>query len=170
VLFSPPYPNSFDYTDIYNVELWGLGYLESNEDNRQLRDLTIRSHVQRLRSFGTRDLTSPTLQSTYDQLSDRRPELWSPHIPAMIRAYFDDLSTVLDAARSRLTRDGRIIVVVGDSRYAGITVDTAAILREMASSLALEVERCVAVRSMRASAQQGGQQLLSESLIAFAPA
>ena len=24
-LFSPPYPNSFDYTDIYNVELWMLG-------------------------------------------------------------------------------------------------------------------------------------------------
>ena len=21
-IFSPPYPNSFDYTDIYNIELW----------------------------------------------------------------------------------------------------------------------------------------------------
>src|SRR5262249_10762236 len=27
-VFSPPYPNSFDYTDVYNVELWGLGYLD----------------------------------------------------------------------------------------------------------------------------------------------
>src|SRR5262249_52392367 len=26
-VFSPPYPNSFDYTDVYNVELWMLGYL-----------------------------------------------------------------------------------------------------------------------------------------------
>ena len=26
-IFSPPYPNSFDYTDVYNVELWGLQYL-----------------------------------------------------------------------------------------------------------------------------------------------
>lgn len=25
VVFSPPYPNSFDYTDVYNVELWMLG-------------------------------------------------------------------------------------------------------------------------------------------------
>jgi DNA methylase len=24
-VFSPPYPNSFDYTDVYNIELWMLG-------------------------------------------------------------------------------------------------------------------------------------------------
>ena len=33
-IFSPPYPNSFDYTDVYNVELWMLGYLRSSNDNR----------------------------------------------------------------------------------------------------------------------------------------
>ncbi|HCD7359641.1 TPA: hypothetical protein NDZ02_005625, partial [Klebsiella pneumoniae] len=22
IIFSPPYPNSFDYTDVYNIELW----------------------------------------------------------------------------------------------------------------------------------------------------
>jgi len=27
-IFSPPYPNSFDYTDVYNLELWVLGYLD----------------------------------------------------------------------------------------------------------------------------------------------
>ncbi|WP_146207650.1 hypothetical protein [Bradyrhizobium sp. SUTN9-2] len=26
VVTSPPYPNSFDYTDVYNVELWVCGY------------------------------------------------------------------------------------------------------------------------------------------------
>ena len=26
-VFSPPYPNSFDYTDVYNLELWVLGHL-----------------------------------------------------------------------------------------------------------------------------------------------
>ncbi|MDP0920002.1 hypothetical protein Q6272_33745, partial [Klebsiella pneumoniae] len=33
IVFSPPYPNSFDYTDIYNVELWVLGYIGSSADN-----------------------------------------------------------------------------------------------------------------------------------------
>jgi hypothetical protein len=44
-VFSPPYPNSFDYTDVYNVELWTLGYLDSAEKNTALRKQTLRSHV-----------------------------------------------------------------------------------------------------------------------------
>src|SRR5579862_7806851 len=44
-VFSPPYPNSFDYTDVYNVELWTLKYLDSAQANRRLRNATIRSHV-----------------------------------------------------------------------------------------------------------------------------
>jgi hypothetical protein len=45
-IFSPPYPNSFDYTDIYNIELWVLGYLSSARENLVLRQATLRSHVQ----------------------------------------------------------------------------------------------------------------------------
>ena len=41
VVCSPPYPNSFDYTDVYNVELWVLGYLTSKESNIQLRNDTL---------------------------------------------------------------------------------------------------------------------------------
>ena len=44
-LFSPPYPNSFDYTDMYNVELWMLGYLDSAKNNRTLRQSTLKSFV-----------------------------------------------------------------------------------------------------------------------------
>ena len=35
VVFSPPYPNSFDYTDVYNIELWALGYMRSGSDITQ---------------------------------------------------------------------------------------------------------------------------------------
>ena len=40
-VFSPPYPNSFDYTDVYNLELWMLGYLKDANDNRKLRQATL---------------------------------------------------------------------------------------------------------------------------------
>lgn len=42
-VFSPPYPNSFDYTDVYNVELWVCGYLDSVAANRSLRMQTLQS-------------------------------------------------------------------------------------------------------------------------------
>ena len=50
-VFSPPYPNSFDYTDVYNIELWMLGYLRASDENRALRQSTLASHVQIHRTF-----------------------------------------------------------------------------------------------------------------------
>ncbi len=60
-VLSPPYPNSFDYTDIYNVELWMLGYLKSSPDNLRLRRETLRSHVQINREYSTDALDSKSL-------------------------------------------------------------------------------------------------------------
>ncbi len=50
-VFSPPYPNSFDYTDVYNIELWMLGYLDGPNANRVLRQSTLASHVQIHRDY-----------------------------------------------------------------------------------------------------------------------
>ena len=71
-IFSPPYPNSFDYTDVYNVELWTLGYLSSCEDNTRLRYSTLRSHVQLLRGFDSGDIRSVTLTATINALREVR--------------------------------------------------------------------------------------------------
>jgi hypothetical protein len=169
ILFSPPYPNSFDYTDIYNVELWALGYLTGAVDNRALREATIRSHVQIRRDFGTADLPSPTLTRTLASLTEVRDQLWDKNIPSMVRAYADDMLTILRGARATLTPRGRVALVVGDSRYAGVRVDVPTILRELAPSAGLRCEYSREVRAMRSSAQQGGEYTLGESLMRFAP-
>lgn len=168
ILFSPPYPNSFDYTDIYNVELWVLGYLRNGADNRRLREATLRSHVQIKREFAS-SVVSPTLSQAVDGLRRQTSDLWNPHLPAMIGAYFDDLSTILVQSRDRLTQDGRIMLVVGDSRYAGVRIDVPQILLELLACCGLKCESTRAVRSMRASAQQGGDLELSESLLVLLP-
>jgi hypothetical protein len=164
VLFSPPYPNSFDYTDIYNVELWALGYLASASDNRALRTSTLRSHVQIKRDYSIAAL-SPSLRRTIAALESVRDELWNNDLPAMIGAYFSDIVQILRSARSRLTKHGVIMMVVGDSRYAGIQIDVAKIVRELLPEEKLRVRSVTRVRSMRTSAQQGGDFELSESLL-----
>ena len=164
-VFSPPYPNSFDYTDVYNVELWALGYLQSSEANTRLREATLRSHVQILRDLDSGVLPSPTLRLTIDALRGARPTLWNRHIPEMIGAYARDMTTVLELLTVQMRRLGRIYMVVGDSRYAGIDVPTAEILSEIAPSIGLAVIRMDSSRSMRASPQQGGRHILQESLL-----
>ncbi|HEV2598451.1 hypothetical protein [Sphingopyxis sp.] len=166
-IFSPPYPNSFDYTDVYNIELWMGGYLKSSSDNRNLREKTLRSHVQILRSMAHRAPDSPSMKEALERLEEVKSTLWNKNIPAMIGAYFDDMAKVLRGVRSSLRDGGRVYMVVGDSRYARIDVPVAKILTEQAAALGYEVVRSEPFRSMRASPQQGGQSELPETLVVF---
>lgn len=163
-LFSPPYPNSFDYTDIYNLELWMLGYLKTPEDNRKLREATLRSHVQIKRSFEATS-SSPTLDATMVALHARRSEMWDANIPDMVRAYFDDLVAILTELYRIIVPGGSVMMVVGDSRYASVSVDVGTILVELGRGLGFELSNLSSMRSMRSSAQQGGTYDLDETLV-----
>ena len=164
-VFSPPYPNSFDYTDVYNVELWAMGYLCNADGNTRLRHATMRSHVQVRRDFDAHGVESPTLMSTIDALRQVRGQLWNPHIPEMIAGYAGDLSIVMDHLRHGLRSRGRAYILVGDSRYAGVDVPVATILTEVAQPLNYRLVTLEPSRSMRSSPQQGGRHELDETLV-----
>jgi hypothetical protein len=164
-LFSPPYPNSFDYTDVYNIELWMLGYLNSAEDNVALRKSTLRSHVQVSATRPERHLESKHLHAVYKKLVKNRDTLWDKRIPEMVRDYFADLADILELLRDRMESGNFVGMVVGDSQYKDIHIGVAKALQEMAPSLGYNVVSTKRVRSMRSSAQQGGNLKLAESLV-----
>ncbi|MFM9975977.1 MAG: hypothetical protein ACKVON_15555 [Beijerinckiaceae bacterium] len=164
-VFSPPYPNSFDYTDVYNIELWMLGYMVEAGANRALRQRTLSSHVQVHRPYAPAPTGSQNLIKALELIELQRRQLWSPHIPAMLGAYFAEMLGILGALRSAMNPDGSIWAVVGDSRYCGVAVQVADILAELSPTAGFKVARLETLREMRASAQQGGQVQLAESLL-----
>ena len=166
-VLSPPYPNSFDYTDVYNVELWALGYLDGQQSNTELRNATLRSHVQVKRDMSGVSYHSSALRRTLRGLREVQSDLWNKHIPDMIGAYFSDMGQVMLALRERLRKHGRIYMVVGESRYAGVNVPVATILEQIAPAVGLTPISSEACRSMRVSPQQGGQEALRETLLVF---
>ncbi|TXT40926.1 MAG: putative superfamily S-adenosyl-L-methionine-dependent methyltransferase [Comamonadaceae bacterium] len=165
VVFSPPYPNTFDYTDIYNVELWVLGYLGSSADNAQLRKETLRSHVQVSRPYDVPLQSSQLLARTIEALNQQQDRLWDANIPAMVGAYFRDLEIVLEQCQRLLAPSGKVMMVVGDSRYADVSIDVANVIGEIASAMGFGSVAVRKVRQMRSSAQQGGRLLLAESIV-----
>lgn len=169
-LFSPPYPNSFDYTDIYNVELWVLGYLNSRADNTQLRNATLRSHVQIHRDMSWEGLDSKRLHKTVHALKRQGEKLWDPLIPDMVGAYFCDLVAILKSLRAKLNPRGAVLMTVGDSRYVDVLIDVGDILRELAPGAGYVCEAVTPIRAMKTSAQQGWQVSLSEDLVRLRPA
>lgn len=164
-VFSPPYPNSADYTDVYNVELWVLGYLKSKENNATLRAQTLSSHVQLSRRYAQAPTASSLLHRTLKKLETRRDQLWHRDIPAMIGAYFSDMHTVLASMHPRLSPNGKVYMVVGESKYAGVKILSAPILSDVAESLGYKVRHAEPFRSMRVAPQQGGKPGLAETLI-----
>ncbi len=164
-VFSPPYPNSFDYTDVYNVELWAMGYLDSPEKNTTLRCSTLRSHVQIRRDMSGSDIESSLLNETVRKLESVSSKLWNRYIPAMIFAYTSDMAIVIRGIATKMRSSGRIYMVVGDSRYAGVYVPVADILAEISPSLGFRILQLDHCRSMRVSPQQGGNPELTETLM-----
>ena len=164
-VFSPPYPNSSDYTDVYNVELWALGYLDDSGANARLRAATLSSHVQITREFARTPEGSSTLQETVAALNAKKQELWDRRIPAMISAYFAELCGILDRLKQVIVAGGTVWIVVGDSRYGGIQIPVADVLQELAENRGWEVLLQERLRAMRTSAQQGGQKGLEEHLL-----
>lgn len=164
-VFSPPYPNSFDYTDVYNLELWMLGYLRDMHENRKLRQSTLSSHVQILRAFASPPSGSELLDEVSTKLREVGPTLWNKRIPEMVETYFSDMLDVLRNVAAELTAGGQVWMVVGDSRYGGITVPVASILCELGVANGWSVKSSEPIRHMRSSAQQGGYRDLPESLI-----
>lgn len=166
-IFSPPYPNSFDYTDVYNLELWLLGYLRCAQDNTALRNRTLRSHVQ-LKWRTTKIIArSAALDRTLRRLRRCRGDLWNRHIPEMVGYYFDDLCEIFTHLARILPSGHHAIVAIGDSQYAGVRVNVASILTECVTELGFRLTDHGAIRSMRSSSQHGGAFELSEHCLVY---
>jgi hypothetical protein len=167
IVCSPPYPNSFDYTDVYNIELWMLGYLASPQANQKLRRSTLSSHVQIRREFAKPPCT-PAIDRLMRRLGRVREDLWDENLVDMVGGYFADLRILLEGCAEILRPRGQAWFVVGNSQYAHVQVNVANILSELASGVGLKAVRQEPFRSMRLSPQQGGNRRLAESLVVLA--
>jgi len=163
-LFSPPYPNSFDYTDVYNIELWMLGYLTDSDSNRHLRKQTLRSHVQTSFDWSTGISSSQSLVEVLAKLQTA-DKLWDRRLPEMVAAYFDDMHKILCNLSAALRPGGHLTAVVGDSQYSGVLIRTDVIMAEIAAHLGYTLTHSEPVRVMRSSAQHGGAHELNETAL-----
>jgi hypothetical protein len=119
-LFSPPYLNCVDYTEVYKLELWLLGLVESHEEFRTLRQGTLRSHPSitfpdRRRTFDGRALVFDIVDSLSEFLE---AHLSRPPVGRMVAHYFDDMYEVFVQLARVVEPGGRIACVVANSTFS----------------------------------------------------
>lgn len=163
VITSPPYLNSRDYTDIYRLELWILGYLRTYADERELRKSTLRSHVQiAWASVNAPKITD--LTEVLNKIEQHRDELWNKSIPEMISGYFADMNTIFESLYKKLKSRTRIYIDVGNSSYYRIPIETDSIIGQIAEANGFQVDEIRIARYLKSSGQQDSAKL-RESII-----
>ena len=168
VVFSPPYLNSFDYSDIYRPELFLGGYVTNNDELRLIRKRTLRSHVQC--KWKTNDKSkSKWAQNISAQVNEHRDILWDKDIPQMIDAYFFDMEQILKESYRVATKGAHMWFVVGTSSYAGVEIPADLILADIAVKNGWSLINVNALRKLRTSSQCVSDEIrkirLRESLI-----
>ncbi len=154
---SPPYLNSFDYSDIYRPELFLGGFINSQTELQKLRLKTIRSHVQvkwrkpKANDFGQR------YKDCLKLIRERDDLLWNQRIPLMIQAYFADMRSILKYLHNLAEPNARLCLIISTSAYVGIEVPVDLIIADIGEKVGWKPQQIKIVRYLRTSSQHGGR-------------
>jgi hypothetical protein len=150
---SPPYLNSFDYSDIYRPELFLGKFIHNNNQLRKIRLRTVRSHVQVKWEAPKKALASRLLKDSLEGIKSNAALLWDDRLPDMIRAYFEDWAAILTSLGAKAVPDSYLWIVVSTSAYAGIEIPVDLILAELATKKGWFLREVGVLRYLRSSGQ-----------------
>ena len=158
---SPPYLNSFDYTDVYRPELFLGGFVSTMDELTKLRLSTLRSHIQvdwpnpEASDFGL------NYAKAISDLRSKSDTLWDHRLPRMIQAYFEDMQSVLTILRAKANRNAVVALVVSTSAYAGSEIPVDLIIADIAVKSGWQLREVSVLRQLKRVAGQQWHSLSS---------
>jgi DNA modification methylase len=169
VLCSPPYLNNFDYSEVYKLELWLLGFIQSYSQWRELRSATIRSHHS-VKFHSTNYLASnPATYNLSRRLADMvtSPCLGTDEarhrMGPVILGYFDDMYLAFKQVWRTLRPGGILTYVVANSRHGFLPVATDVLLGEIAQHIGFEPLEIIILKQRNGRTRQ--KRFLRESVV-----
>ncbi len=115
---SPPYLNTFDYTDIYRPELFLGQFINTKEELYNLRLRTVRSHIQAKWEEPKTSNFGELYKQSINHIYNHEDELMHKRIPMMVQAYFEDMLCILKKLRVKAEKNAQLWFVVSNSAYA----------------------------------------------------
>ena len=150
---SPPYLNSFDYSDIYRPELFLGKWVTSTQELAQIRHRTLRSHVGVSWEKPTEKDFGLLYTKAMEELDGKTQHLWDSRLPLMIQAYFQDMKQVLTNLSKAAHPKASLWLVVSTSAYAGVEIPVDLIIAHIGSKTGWYLSEVGVLRHLRASGQ-----------------
>jgi hypothetical protein len=119
-MYSPPYLNCIDYTEVYKLELWLLRLVQTQEQFREVRLGTLRSHPSvKFPAARTLDGVSAEVAAFVEEAACfLEHELPRRETGTMVRNYFSDMYYVFREQAKVVEEGGHIACVVGNSTFS----------------------------------------------------
>lgn len=166
---SPPYLNTFDYTDIYRPELFLGQFVNSMSELYNLRLTTVRSHVQAKWKKPNQSNFGTLYDVALSEIIQRRENLMHKDIPLMIQAYFEDMQNILSTLRSKAKNNAELWLVVSTSAYAGIEIPVDMIIGEIGNKAGWYLKDIGVLRYLKKRKSKYSDEInqLRESVVIF---
>lgn len=155
-VFSPPYPNRYDYSAIYQLELAAAGFAGVPGDLRRIRKSLLRSHLEAPPPDPLLVLDDPVVLAVLRSVataaeggpSERGRTL------RMLVGYFDDMCRVFSELTRVLRSGAPAACVVATQTFFGCPVPTDVMLASIAQHAGLVVDELWVLRHKRVAVQQ----------------
>lgn len=164
ILTSPPYPNRYDYSAIYALELL-LGFVENRDDLRRLRFSLLCSHLE---APWPDSIAVPHPAVAEIASAFLCQGMTSSRVFKMVLGYFDDMQKTIHAIVQSLRPGGFAFIVVGNVRIEGQEIPVDLILTDVAATAGLIPTKILVTRYKGTNSQQSkrfGPSRLRESVI-----
>ncbi len=163
-VFSPPYANCFDYTEVYKTELWFGDFVKEYKDLRNLRNKTLSSHLNK--TFADVKILKEIIPYI-DKIKIKK--LWSKKIINMLINYFYEMDILLSKLNTLIRKNGKCVIVVGNSSYGNVAIPTDEILKNLGRKNGFKNNYIIQARKLGTSSQQykkiDNLNMLRESLV-----
>ncbi|HYF32495.1 MAG TPA: DNA methyltransferase [Chitinophagaceae bacterium] len=166
---SPPYLNTFDYTDIYRPELFLGKFVNDNQELYNLRLQTVRSHLQAAWDRPNQSDFGDLYTQNINHLNANLDGLMHKNIPLMVQAYFEDMHQILSILKTKAQKDAQIWFVVSNSAYADREIPVDLIISDIGSKIGWYLKEIVALRYLKRRKTRHSPNItqLRESVIIF---
>lgn len=127
-MYSPPYLNGIDYTEVYKVEEWFLGFIGTKQSMFDLRQGTLRSHASVRFKQETSEMEDELdgrstvlrlMREITEFFETEEPRHFQKQYAWLIPAYFEDMYRVLKEQYRVLMPGGYSVCVVANSMFTG---------------------------------------------------
>lgn len=146
IVTSPPYLNGTNYCRNTKLELLSLEFIKSEDGLSQFRSESITAGINSV----SKQRLPPNQMKNVEPIAEQLDLCaYDQRLPKLIRLYFSDMTEALRRLRSVSAKNCQLILDIGDSKFAGVHVQTDKLLEQCAETVGWNVTDSIPVRKRR---------------------